>query len=201
MILKELAPGIVSVKNVIDNPDQLIKDIEDSVSLKVLEWSEAHQSDTDQGGGYVAKDIRNCSVISLPGFERPEMIGSFNEGDVKYLIHKQLGEYLLPALDMYKNSYSCNAWSVLEGWQIIKYEKDNFFINHYDDNKHYPRTISMSFYINDNYSGGEIEFPRFNLKIKPEKNEMIIFPSNYVYNHIIHPVNDGVRYVVVGWWE
>jgi predicted 2-oxoglutarate/Fe(II)-dependent dioxygenase YbiX len=59
----------------------------------------------------------------------------------------------------------------------------------------------MSFYLNDEYEGGEIEFSRFGLNVKPKANQAIFFPSNYVYNHTVHPVTSGTRYAVVGWWE
>ena len=59
----------------------------------------------------------------------------------------------------------------------------------------------MCFYLNEDYHGGEIEFTRFNLKIKPKENQMIIFPSNYIYNHVVNPVIKGKRYVIVGWWN
>jgi predicted 2-oxoglutarate/Fe(II)-dependent dioxygenase YbiX len=59
----------------------------------------------------------------------------------------------------------------------------------------------MSFYLNDDYEGGEIEFPRFGLQVKPEPNQMIMFPSNYVYNHVVNPVTSGTRYAIVAWFE
>jgi predicted 2-oxoglutarate/Fe(II)-dependent dioxygenase YbiX len=59
----------------------------------------------------------------------------------------------------------------------------------------------MSYFLNDNYEGGEIEFDHFNLKIKPKENQAVFFPSNYVYSHKVHPVTEGIRYSVVGWWE
>ena len=53
--------------------------------------------------------------------------------------------------------------------------------------------------MNDNYTGGEINFPRFGITFKPKANQMIVFPSNYVYNHSVSPVIEGSRYAVVGW--
>jgi len=38
-------------------------------------------------------------------------------------------------------------------------------------------------YLNDDYEGGEICFPRFNIEYKPKANEFLVFPSTYVYNH------------------
>jgi len=73
------------------------------------------------------------------------------------------------------------------------------FVNHIDDHTDYHRRMSTIYYINDNYEGGEIEFPRFNVKYKPVANDFIIFPSNYMYNHSVSPVISGERYAVVSW--
>jgi predicted 2-oxoglutarate/Fe(II)-dependent dioxygenase YbiX len=59
--------------------------------------------------------------------------------------------------------------------------------------------MSWVYYINDDYTGGEISFPRFNLTYKPVANEFIVFPSNYIYNHSVLPVIEGTRYAVVSW--
>jgi predicted 2-oxoglutarate/Fe(II)-dependent dioxygenase YbiX len=59
--------------------------------------------------------------------------------------------------------------------------------------------MSTVYYLNDNYTGGEINFPRFNVTFKPKANQMIIFPSTYVYNHSVSPVIEGQRYAVVSW--
>ena len=53
---------------------------------------------------------------------------------------------------------------------------------------------SMLIYLNDSYSGGEIEFPDQNLKIKPEAGSVIIFPSKTL--HLVHPIADNFRYTV-----
>jgi predicted 2-oxoglutarate/Fe(II)-dependent dioxygenase YbiX len=51
-------------------------------------------------------------------------------------------------------------------------------------------------YLNDDYEGGEIEFVNFDIKIKPKAGTLIMFPSNYPYSHIAHPVISGTKYAV-----
>jgi hypothetical protein len=53
-------------------------------------------------------------------------------------------------------------------------------------------------YINDDYSGGEVFFPLINLRIKPKKNEFLIFPSAYLFVHEVSEVQDSNRFVIVG---
>jgi predicted 2-oxoglutarate/Fe(II)-dependent dioxygenase YbiX len=86
-----------------------------------------------------------------------------------------------------------------DDYQILKYGKGQKFTNHIDDHPSYHRRVSSIYYINDDYEGGEINFPRFNISYKPKANEMIIFPSTYVYNHSVSEVLSGTRYAVVSW--
>lgn len=198
MIKTELAPGIVSFEGLLENPSEFINDLEGLVTINNLQWSEATQSDgKKESSSEVTKSARNCFAMSLPPYNDPGVSGAGSPFEV----HKFLDENLLPAFTSYTQDYSAVHWTRSEGWQILKYGVDNYFVNHYDDSKQYPRTISMSYYLNNDYEGGEIEFSRFNLKIKPKANQAIFFPSNYVYNHTVHPVTSGIRYAVVGWWE
>jgi predicted 2-oxoglutarate/Fe(II)-dependent dioxygenase YbiX len=98
----------------------------------------------------------------------------------------------------YKKEYNIGTeWH--DSYGILKYGPGQKVVNHIDDNHKYHRRISTVYYLNDNYSGGEITFPRFDITYKPVANEFLIFPSNYVYNHSVIPVTEGIRYSVVSW--
>jgi hypothetical protein len=50
-------------------------------------------------------------------------------------------------------------------------------------------------YINDDYTAGELFFPRLDLQIVPEPGTLMIFPGTEEYEHGVHPVGPGpVRY-------
>lgn len=204
-----LAPGIVSYKNVLQDTESFIKKIEDYIKDKTLTWSDTIQHSEYENKEF--KKIRECKRISLPAYDDNELLVKNSSLPVidnisarKYAqlsIHNFLNKSLYGCINDYKKNNKALDWSKSEGWQILKYEKDDYFENHVDDMKQNPRTVSMVFYLNDNYEGGEIEFSKFNLNIKPEKNEMILFPSNYIYGHKAKPVISGVKYVIVGWWN
>lgn len=82
---------------------------------------------------------------------------------------------------------------------LLRYSGGEQYKFHYDGGTGSKRSISVLIYLNDNYEGGEIEFPNFNLKIKPKAGTLILFPSNYAYGHIAHPVTSGTKYVIVTW--
>lgn len=63
------------------------------------------------------------------------------------------------------------------------------------------RDITMIWYLNDDYEGGELEFTQLQLTFKPKRGDMIIFPSYYEFTHKVHPVTSGLRCSLVTWLE
>ena len=64
-----------------------------------------------------------------------------------------------------------------------------------------PRDISMIAYINDDYEGGELEFDKLQITIKPKRGMVICFPSYDDFSHVVHPVTKGTRLSLVSWFE
>jgi predicted 2-oxoglutarate/Fe(II)-dependent dioxygenase YbiX len=56
-------------------------------------------------------------------------------------------------------------------------------------------------YFNDDYVGGEIEFPEFDIFYKPQLGDILVFPSSFIYNHSVKEVTSGVRYAAVNWFS
>jgi hypothetical protein len=52
-------------------------------------------------------------------------------------------------------------------------------------------------YVNDDYEGGELYFPRFNLTLKPKKGDVMVFPSTYIYEHASNNMISGTKYAIV----
>jgi hypothetical protein len=72
-----------------------------------------------------------------------------------------------------------------------------FFGSHSDDSFATPRTVSMVYYPNDDYEGGELEFLHFGVKIKPKAKQLFLFPSGFSYEHKVHPVLSGSPRITV----
>ena len=198
-----LAPGIVAYYDVMEDPQSFISDVEGLVEIKNLTWrlgTVGDVGDADQSKSKVNTDLRIVETIGLQSYDRnPNFRNTFQGSPLQ--VHDYLNEALLPTIRHYASEHGCIAYATGENWQILKYGQGHHFENHVDDNKGMPRTFSISYYLNDDYQGGEIEFPRFGLKIKPKANQAILFPANYVYNHKIYPVTEGTRYTVVNWFE
>lgn len=94
-------------------------------------------------------------------------------------------------LDDYKlESIYLNKWPV--GTSMGEHS-DEIAVFHYN--------ISSLFYINDDYTGGEINFPQHGVKIKPKANSAVIFPSNENYYHEVLEVFGSERYTTSLWFK
>jgi len=61
--------------------------------------------------------------------------------------------------------------------------------------------IASVYYLNDDYTGGEINFPDHKLKIKPKPNSLIIFPGNENYLHEVRKIVGNDRYSSAMWLQ
>lgn len=72
-------------------------------------------------------------------------------------------------------------------------------VDDYDDGEN--PNISVVLYLNDNYIGGELQFPDQSIKIKPKAGSVIVFPSTKPYFHESLPVESGIKYMAPGFWR
>jgi hypothetical protein len=199
---EHIAPGIVAFYDVMEEPQSFISDIEGLVEIKNLQWVPGNIRSVGDGVDVEhvhTPSIREVETIGIPAFDRDPQLR--NNGGILLDLHTFLNQNVYPAAAEYAVDFGIQPYATGENWQILKYGKGHHFDNHIDDNKAFPRTFSISYYLNDDYEGGEIEFPRFDIKIKPVANQAIVFAANYVYNHKIHPVTNGTRYTIVNWFE
>ena len=87
---------------------------------------------------------------------------------------------------------------------LLKYQKNNFYLKHVDASNTLNRTLSIIININEEYEGGDLIFfnPYTDMAYsKPtlKTGDMIIFPSNFLYPHQVMPVTKGERYSIVSW--
>jgi len=64
-----------------------------------------------------------------------------------------------------------------------------------------PRDISIVIYLNSDFEGGEIVFPKQAISIKPRAGMLVAFPSTHNFLHGVNPLISGTRYAVVNWFS
>ncbi len=70
-------------------------------------------------------------------------------------------------------------------------------------NSDIPRFLadcSSLIYLNEDYEGGELIFPEYDLKLKPKTGDVITFPTNAIYLHAVNKINSGTRYNILLKW-
>ena len=99
-----------------------------------------------------------------------------------------------------------------EGLQVVKYEPGNFYRGHHDFFKHETieklgqRKYTFFGYLNDDFEGGETEFPKLKIKIKPVKGALAFWVNCITerdcYDESLHgglPPTKGIKYGLNIW--
>lgn len=85
---------------------------------------------------------------------------------------------------------------------VAKWEPGQKLELHVDDlgRTSYNHMASL-IYLNDDYEGGEIEFPTHGLSLKLSAGSLIMFPGNVNYPHEVKPIISGHRYTMPIWFS
>lgn len=68
---------------------------------------------------------------------------------------------------------------------------------HTDGDSEPAVVFAVIFYLNDDYTGGELYFPTRSLEVRPPAGSVVFFPTTAEYKHGVHSVGPGpVRYVL-----
>jgi hypothetical protein len=186
---EELAPGIMKFRYSRDAA-RILKGLCQNSMYKL--WQPASVSKNNKS--VVDYNTRNCFTYFMNDIQN-----SCHPQDPIRRLFASLETGVSHAINRYKSRYGLHPLHSKQ-WSLIRYERSNMFENHYDDSPIFPRTVSLSFFLNDDFTGGELVFPEFGLTIKPVAGEMIVFPSNHPYIHRVNPVEIGIRYAAVRWY-
>ena len=141
-------------------------------------------------------DARNCVDFKIG--KHYKTLGPANEQNKElYELHQDVFDSIYPTSQDYGRYWGVGV-QYFESFNFVKYEgAGKHFKVHADHGPAYVCTVSIVAYLNDDYEGGEIYFPRFDLTIKPEPGDVVIFPSTYIYEHASQPMISGTKYSVV----
>jgi hypothetical protein len=169
--VEKLEDNIYYYTNVLDSVSEVLEYAKNN-----LVWSEWLASGSDEVYG--------------------EITGSKNPlpDQISYLIRDSIKK----CLDHYCSETSNSFGWIPNFYTIQKYNVGAHMGPHTDSldiTQDKSPTISIVFYLNDNYEGGEIEFINQGIKIKPEAGSIVIFPSYPPYTHDPLPTISGDKYM------
>lgn len=182
------APGIDVFSNIWSDPEKTINSIENECSspLSGITWEKARTV------GFHMRHMRTNYHLRITD-------AAENGNDVASEINNRFKQILVGATIPYGQRYLIHDEYWHEGYSMLRYSGGQKYDAHYDAAGMPTRFVSAILYLNENFEGGEIEFPHLNIKIKPQSGMLVVFPSNYIYTHIAHPVTSGTKYALVTW--
>jgi predicted 2-oxoglutarate/Fe(II)-dependent dioxygenase YbiX len=93
-----------------------------------------------------------------------------------------------------------------EGFALKSLKVDGFVLSRYSPGSHIKphsdtgvrstsRILTCVQYFNDDYEGGGLEFPQFELSYRPFPGDLVLFYSEYL--HAVRQITSGVRYSMI----
>jgi predicted 2-oxoglutarate/Fe(II)-dependent dioxygenase YbiX len=193
MSLKILESNIYYYKNVIESPYEFIeyiekidKDLQETSPLS--KWNNWFAYESEYSFGKQKQFIHNLNNTELPLYYE------------SMKIHQTIYNAIMNSAKHYTKEHNNLNPGVLTPLSISKYFEGKLMGPHVDAHNDDPtKTISCVLYLNDNYEGGELNFPNHNITIKPEAGSLVIFPSKYLHESKI--IKSGVKYMAPGFWN
>jgi len=174
-----------------ENCDKYINILENKLNGQTqYTWNEAQVTNSEKP----IKFARNCSDFKY----NIESLGPKNKDNIEFIdMYQEIYNILKSCIDDYTSYWGINV-TYYEAFNFVKYEgSGQQFRIHADQGPVYNCTVSAVIYLNDNYEGGELYFPRLDkLVYKPSFGDIAIFPSNYIYEHASLDIISGTKYCV-----
>lgn len=175
-----------------EDAERYIKTLEENLDgTKRYKWSEAQVTNSTTP----VKKARDCVDFKY----KQENLGPRDDFNAPLIdLHEEIYQKLKLCIDDYARYWGINV-TYYEAFNFVKYEGEGkHFRIHADHGPAYNCTVSAVIYINDDYEGGDLFFPRLdNLVYKPKIGDIAVFPSNYIYEHASLEMKKGIKYCVV----
>jgi hypothetical protein len=194
-----LADKVMYFRDALIDPKDWLNSIEIANTPYIHDWNSWEKYTNRNDGGY-QKQYGHIKTI-YGGHILKYRLDQFP--DDAYNQVKSLADVVDNCFNIYKARYdiSMDRETNKDNYILSKYLTKNDPHGNADLQDHLDidgdwEEYSIIIYINDDYMGGELELPSFDLKIKPEAGSVVIFPSGKPYNHIAHKAYNGQKYFI-----
>jgi len=163
------------VANFEDAPqiDEVADEVEWVVNRQVRDTQQVHLPDA------AASRLNAIDDASILRFVNPFYRIEVLDREPLQVLHYGVGGHYIPHVDaetLYKDDIGLDMWE-----------------------KTLDRDLSVVYFLNDDFAGGELFFPALDLVIEPAAGTLVCFPSDHNYIHGVRPVTSGRRYTAVTW--
>lgn len=185
-----IRPNIINEYGV----QEIVQHIKSSTTTDLAVFDPQKSNQTGNKEWRVDKTIRDTQHIEMGPIQSKiidlmhnvvrEVINPFYgvevcESEVPQILSYGIGGHYCPHID------GESLWQTPDGELIWKKSTD--------------RDLSMVFYLNNDFEGGDFIFPDLKIRVRPEPGMLVCFPSNHHYKHGVEPVTKGKRYSIVCW--
>ena len=175
--MKKLSDFVRCYENVID------KDL----CNKIVNKKEMTFNKAATVGYYALDPARKCYIKKL-------------EGEFSDDIYKIVGEIL----KLYRHDqphFSTGSTIEDTGYDHLLYlgSEKGEYKEHTDHFDMFPRVLSCSLILNDNYEGGDFSFFGGEYIVPKKAGSVVVFPSNFCFPHAVKPVTKGNRHSIITW--
>lgn len=162
--------------------DSPVSDFETEANAGEVEWvinKEIRDTQHVKLTQAIENKLRAIDDASIASFINPFYKIEVLDREPSQILHYGVGGHYIPHVDaetLYKDDIGLELWE-----------------------KTLDRDLSVVYFLNDDFSGGELFFPALDLVIEPEAGTLVCFPSDHNYIHGVRPVSAGHRYTIVTW--
>lgn len=162
--------------------------------------------------------VADCCKFQTAGIELAKVETQVRSNELLYLgeansLLQSTNQLLLNRIYLIQEALYQNyrvKFSQIETCSILRYRPGQFYKRHIDNlllasrrdeaaKGVLTRDVSIVGYLNDDFAGGETFFDRQNLKFKPQKGSVIVFPPYYTHPHQSLAVTQGCKYAFTSW--
>jgi hypothetical protein len=188
---EEIYPGVFVVKNFLTSED---------VEILIDQFSSMTQGDwTSQYTASLYEFIKNQYGVDT--FEEAQELGYRIEIDNNWVDKNALIEdqNLIGRLNTKLGAvFSGHPELEFNGIGSVQRQYEGVYLNEHVDSESNPLVkYACVIYVNDDFTGGELNFPLIGLKYQPIARSLIVFPSSSEFLHGVLPVGPGpTRYAL-----
>ena len=139
-------------------------------------------------------EIRNCNIIDIthpPEEKYRSQARTDIDRDLFGIVSQAVSKYIE------KFPYAAAVIDSDEGYSLMRYQPGQKVAKHIDVGAtNAARALSCSIQLNDGFVGGEWLFDG-DTKLTVKKGDIVLFPSNFCFEHEVTEVTEGVRYSVL----
>jgi hypothetical protein len=184
--------GILLYKGILPKELNLVERLEATIgkdgATPPFAWAEAMVGDQIK-----MPDYRDCVDCKISPRHLENVSPEFSE---MKKIYEDTETRLRECLNDYEARFNIKM-DFMEAINYVRYGEGQHFSVHSDHGFSYSCTLSSIMYLNDDYEGGELWFPHFSFKFRPECGDVLLFPSSFIHAHASLKVTSGVKYSAV----